>query len=159
MTQTSQAEASSRRVCACPVCLPFGVSHYAACEASLEPRVAIVAGDDGHRHSVATRNGDDAHIGCFVKLHLTSSDVSRRLYSYVETGRRRRMSFVTVLERFQVDWKVISGTTVDLYNACHPGSFDNRLENILEESRFVQMGRVLLCEAAQLGRGMRIELC
>jgi hypothetical protein len=66
---------------------------------------------------------------------------------------------VPVLEGFQVDWKVISETMVDAYNARHPGSFDSQLENILEESRFVKWQGSFFCEAAQLGRGIRIELC
>ena len=64
-----------------------------------------------------------------------------------------------VLEGFQVDWKVISETMVDAYNARHPGSFDSQLENILDESRFVKWQGSFFCEASQLGRGMRIELC
>lgn len=32
---------------------------------------------------------------------------------------------VPVLEGFQVDWKVISETVVDEYNARHPGAFDS----------------------------------
>ena len=65
---------------------------------------------------------------------------------------------VPVLEGFQVDWKVIPETMVDRYNARYPGSFDSKLENILEESRFVKWQGSFFCEAAQLGRGMRIEL-
>jgi hypothetical protein len=66
---------------------------------------------------------------------------------------------VPVLEGFQVDWKVISETMVDEYNARHPCSFDSQLENILEESRFVKWQGSFFCEASQLGRGIRIELC
>lgn len=45
---------------------------------------------------------------------------------------------VPVPEGFQVDWKVISETMVDRYNARHPDALDSQLENILEESRFVK---------------------
>ena len=65
---------------------------------------------------------------------------------------------VPVLEGFQVHWKVISESMADVYDACHPGSFDSQLENILEESRFVKWQGSFLCGASQLGRGMRIEL-
>ena len=72
---------------------------------------------------------------------------------------RLRLLPMPVLEGFQVDWKVISETMVDAYNARHPGSFDSQLENILDESRFVKWQGSFFCEASQLGRGMRIELC
>lgn len=65
---------------------------------------------------------------------------------------------VPVLEGFQVDRKIVSGAEVDHYNTQQPGTYDSQVESILQQDHLIRWQGSFHCHAAQLGRGVRVEI-